>query len=312
MSSNGPKATPNGRPILIGEVLFDCFPDGSRVLGGAPFNVAWHLQAMGLAPLLVSRVGTDALGDRILTAMREWGLETTAIQRDPDRPTGTVEVRLDDGPQFEIVPDRAWDHLDGRDATAALAEVDGALLYHGTLIARAEPAATAVQTLRAASGLPVFLDVNLRDPWWTAAAVRRMLFGTRWLKLNEDELDALDDGETATPLPDRLRAARTRWALDTVVLTRGADGATAVSADGAIDGSAPQPPRMVDSVGAGDAFSAVWIAGLLRGWPWRITFDRALAFASLVCSHRGAVIPDRSVYTSMMETWSDSVAVDTG
>jgi len=303
---------PTGRPILIGEVLFDCFPDGSRVLGGAPFNVAWHLQAMGLEPLLVSRVGTDALGERILTAMQEWGMDTSAIQRDPDRPTGTVEVSLDDGPRFDIVPDRAWDALDGRLASAALSEIDGALLYHGTLIARSEVSATAVQTVRAMSGLPVFLDVNLRDPWWTAAAVRRLLFGTRWLKLNADELEALEEETRDLSLPERLRAARVRYALDTVVLTRGEAGATAVSADGAIDGTAPQPPTLVDSVGAGDAFSAVWIAGLLNGWPWRITFDRAMAFASLVCGHRGAVIPDRSVYSSLLDTWSHTVTADSG
>ena len=310
MSITDSNGIPPGRPILIGEVLFDSFPDGSQVLGGAPFNVAWHLQAMGFEPLLVSRVGRDRLGDRILDAMLEWGLDTAAIQRDPDRPTGTVEVSLDDGPRFEIVPDRAWDALDGRTASAALADIDGALLYHGTLIARSDQAATAVQTLRSISGLPVFLDVNLRDPWWSAAAVRRMLFGTRWLKLNVDELDALDDEARDADPPDRLRAVRIRYALDTVVLTRGSEGATAVSADVAIDGTAPQPPRIVDSVGAGDAFSAVWIAGLLSGWPWRTTFDRAMAFASLVCGHRGAVIPDRSVYTTLVEAWTDTIAGD--
>jgi fructokinase len=303
---------PTGRPILIGEVLFDCFPDGSRVLGGAPFNVAWHLQAMGMEPLLVSRVGNDALGDRIVTAMHEWGMDTAGIQRDPDHPTGTVEVTLEEGPRFDIVPDRAWDAVDGRLASAALADVDGALLYHGTLITRSEISATAVQTVRAISGLPVFLDVNLRDPWWTPASVRRLLFGTRWLKLNADELDALEDETRDLGPPERLRAARTRYALDTVVLTRGDEGATAVSADGAIDGTAPQPPTLVDTVGAGDAFSAVWIAGLLRGWPWRVTFDRAMAFASLVCGHRGAVIPDRGVYTSLLDAWSDTVAADSG
>jgi len=162
------------------------------------------------------------------------------------------------------------------------------------------------------SGLPVFLDVNLRDPWWTAAAVRRLLFGTRWLKLNADELEALEEETRDLSLPERLSAARVRYALDTVVLTRGEAGATAVSADGAIDGTAPQPPTLVDSVGAGDAFSAVWIAGLLNGWPWRITFDRAMAFASLVCGHRGAVIPDRSVYSSLLDTWSHTVTADSG
>ena len=79
---------PTGRPILIGEVLFDCFPDGSRVLGGAPFNVAWHLQAFGLDPLLISRVGADQAGDEVLAAMESWGMDRTGVQRDEELPTG--------------------------------------------------------------------------------------------------------------------------------------------------------------------------------------------------------------------------------
>ena len=87
----------NGRPILFGEVLFDRFPDGSVVLGGAPFNVAWNLQALGLSPLLISRIGDDDLGDRILAAMESRGMAIDGIQRDRRHPTGTVEVSLQDG-----------------------------------------------------------------------------------------------------------------------------------------------------------------------------------------------------------------------
>ena len=77
-----------GRPLIFGEVLFDRFPDGSEVLGGAPFNVAWNLCGLGRAPLLMSRVGEDERGDRILGAMREFGMDCGGIQRDPEHPTG--------------------------------------------------------------------------------------------------------------------------------------------------------------------------------------------------------------------------------
>ncbi len=79
---------------IFGEVLFDHFPDGKRVLGGAPFNVAWHLQAFGLAPRFISRVGADAEGESVLTAMREWGMDTQAVQIDAHRPTGRVSVQI--------------------------------------------------------------------------------------------------------------------------------------------------------------------------------------------------------------------------
>ena len=93
------------RPVIFGEVLFDRFPDGSTVLGGAPFNVAWNLKALGLDPLLVSRVGRDDLGADILAAMSEWGLDTAGVQTDAGHPTGTVEVTLEDARRLL---DQAW------------------------------------------------------------------------------------------------------------------------------------------------------------------------------------------------------------
>ncbi len=85
------------RPVIFGEVLFDRFPDGSLVLGGAPFNVAWHLQAFGQAPLLISRVGDDPLGRQVRGAMLDWGMDTAGLQLDSAHATGTVEVRFDHG-----------------------------------------------------------------------------------------------------------------------------------------------------------------------------------------------------------------------
>jgi len=101
------------RPVMFGEVLFDMFPDGSVVLGGAPFNVAWHLQAFGLSPLLISRVGADALGRQVSAAMQEWGMDRSGLQLDSAHPTGTVSISFSDGePKFDIVPNRAFDYIE--------------------------------------------------------------------------------------------------------------------------------------------------------------------------------------------------------
>ncbi|MGB5338517.1 MAG: PfkB family carbohydrate kinase, partial [Gammaproteobacteria bacterium] len=94
---------------IFGEVLFDHFPDGKHVLGGAPFNVAWHLQAFGLTPRFISRVGADAEGESVLAAMRDWGMDTQAVQIDAQRPTGRVSVQIvDDEPAYDIVADCAY------------------------------------------------------------------------------------------------------------------------------------------------------------------------------------------------------------
>ena len=84
----------NSRPYIFGEVLYDCFPDGEQVLGGAPFNVAWHLQALGDSPTLISRVGMDARGKQIIESMRSWGMDTSIMQQDSEKPTGIVSIKI--------------------------------------------------------------------------------------------------------------------------------------------------------------------------------------------------------------------------
>ena len=101
------------RICIFGEVLFDHFPDGTRVLGGAPFNVAWHLQAFGQSPHFISRVGNDSAGEAIRNAMHEWGMDTRGLQTDPARPTGRVEVSFVDGePTYDIVHPCAYDAIE--------------------------------------------------------------------------------------------------------------------------------------------------------------------------------------------------------
>jgi fructokinase len=300
------RPTLSGRPVIVGEVLFDVFQDGTERLGGAPFNVAWHLEAFGFKPLLVTRVGADELGDRIVREMREWGLDVSGVQRDDEHPTGQVRVRIDDGePTFEIAADQAYDHLDGDIDLPALAGGPAALVYHGTLISRAEPSRMAVQALRSRSEAPVFLDVNLRSPWWIEGAVKQSLFGARWVKLNVDELGLLT--EPAVDVAGDPTAAaqhfRGSFALDAVIVTKGAAGALLVGREGVVDRRPPVAVRPVDTVGAGDALSAVFVGGLIAGWDPEVCLGRALDLAALVCSVRGAVIHDRGLYRRLLDEW---------
>lgn len=289
-----------GQPLIFGELLHDRFPDGREVLGGAPFNVAWHLQGFGASPLLVSRIGTDDAGERALGAMRAWGLETTAVERDPDRPTGAVVVDLDGGePHYRIDPDQAYGHIE-----AALPAHAGApaLMYHGTLALWSATSRRAWTELRRRFPAPVFVDVNLRAPWWDAVLAAAWLGRATWAKLSLEELDRLASGD-ALPAA-RARDLCRRHGLRHVVVTMGDRGALAVDADGAVfTVAATSPGRVVDTVGAGDAFAAVMIMGELAGWGLPLALERAAAFAGAVCGLRGATVADHRFYEPFLEGW---------
>jgi fructokinase len=303
MQGHGKAQTP--RPLLFGEVLYDSFPDGSLVLGGAPFNVAWHLRGFGLAPLLVSRVGDDSLGERVLAAMIEWGLDTSGMQKDPHHPTGRVLVSFKERePSFQIIPGQAYDFIDAGAAEGLLRDGRYQLLYHGSLIARSPSARAALNMFRDAR-LPLFVDINLRDPWWSRPWLDDALHRARWAKLNEQELRVVSNGNDASEPDLRTRAERLRqtYGLELLLVTRGQAGAIA-SAEGAAAASAPGAhSAIVDTVGAGDAFSAAAILGLLHGWPLAQLVERAGDFATSVCLIRGAIGHDRDLYRRHLRTW---------
>ncbi len=290
-----------GRPIVFGEVLFDHFPDGSRVLGGAPFNVAWHLQALGLEPLFISRVGDDALGNQIRDAMMAWGMTTAGLQQDSGHPTGTVEVTLAGGePAYDIVAHRAYDHISADVFPPAVA--GAGIIYHGTLATREGASRAALEALLAHGDTPVFLDVNLRDPWWRRDAVLADVGRADHLKLNEDELDVLLPD--AAPLAQRIPRLMEDYDLATVVVTRGSAGAEGFARDGTTALAAPRAVvDVVDTVGAGDSFASVLLAGLLRGWPLQATLERAQEMASAVVGRRGATVADEDFYRPFRGHW---------
>ncbi len=300
-SHSGP-ASLSGRPVIFGEVLFDQFPDGSRVLGGAPFNVAWHLQGFGLRPLFVSRVGDDPLGDEVVAAMERWGMDTCHLQRDGMHPTGRVEVTLEKGqPSYVILPDQAYDFIE----PPALDGHDCSLFYHGTLIERSPVSGEALQHLRR-RGLPPFLDVNLRAPWWERAAVMEGVRRACWVKLNDEELETLLQRPLGREeIPSAGERLREEAGLELLVVTLGADGAWIFTSEGSRFGEPVKVEALADTVGAGDAFSAVTLLGLHRGWPAPVMLERALDFAARICAQRGATRPDQALYDEYLCRWQD-------
>lgn len=295
--------------MIVGEVLFDQFEDGSVVLGGAPFNVAWHLQGFGMSPLFVSRVGSDVNGRAVLSAMARWGLDTSGIQVDDDHSTGTVRVTVVSGqPRFEITPDQAYDYIESSPCLGLLRNTAPSAIYHGTLVVRGPVSRTTLESLKAQSPSPTFVDLNLRSPWWDKALVSQTLTGARWVKLNEDELRIVQEqvGVRANSLYEIAAAVRSKFGSELLIVTLGADGAFAVTAEHVVEAQPTRVKNVVDTVGAGDGFSSVALFGLLNDWPLDQTLRRATDFAALICANRGATLSDRSVYTALREEWSHS------
>jgi len=293
---------------VYGEVLFDRFPDGTRVLGGAPFNVAWHLCGFGLPPLLVSSVGDDADGRRVLDQVEGWGLSSRGIQVEPAWPTGHVEVALgEDGPSYRIPPDQAWDRLDAARAIPQVPE-DVTLIYHGTLALRSEASAGALRHLVSATDAQVFVDVNLRPPWWTPEGAAEALDGADWAKTSLDELWALTGVESGD-VDQAPRAARdllARHGLRRVVVTCHSEGAIMVTDEGrTAHAPATEVRDVADTVGAGDAFCAVLCLGIVEGWDDELVLERANQFAADICRFRGATRTDLSIYDAHMRHWAE-------
>ena len=298
-----------GRPLIFGEVLFDTFPDGARVLGGAPFNVAWHLRGFGVDPLFVSAVGDDAQGAEVLQLMKDWGMDTRGVQVDPRHPTGTVVVSLQGGqPSYSIVPHQAYDFIDLSGIEDATREVCIALLYHGSLAIRNETSRQTLAHLCGRFAVPRCMDVNLRDPWWHRKTVLDTLAGAYCVKLNDEELMdlVLPDGTGGDDLQAAAETLLEQSGIQSLIVTRGEQGALVLTLDEALWGSPVTVDEVADTVGAGDAFSAVVLLGLLRGWNWSDILQRALAFAARICTVRGATIADRGLYVAFLEEWGAS------
>jgi fructokinase len=289
---------------VFGEVLFDCFPDGARVLGGAPFNVAWHLQAFGDRPRFISRVGDDEAGREIAQAMSHWGMDCSNLQRDQSHPTGRVEVSISGGePSYEIVADCAYDFIQISELSTPAAP---GILYHGSLCLRNPCSAAALAALSTQPGMQIFLDVNLRSPWWQKQQLESLMRAASWVKLNQHELQLLTT--SSGEWQEQMAALQERFELEQVILTRGDQGALVRTQNGEFHAVTPvASAALVDTVGAGDAFSAVYIHGLLHGWPIDKILQHAQHFAGRVIGLRGATTTAPEFYRKFLASLDAAV-----
>lgn len=293
------------RPLLIGEVLFDCFPNGRAVIGGAPFNVAWNLAGFGCDPLFISAVGDDTLGREVIDRMEQWGMDQTGLAVLPAFPTGRVDVHnAETEPEYHFQEDCAWDHV--RLEPVAFAADHHGLIYHGSLAARKAVSREAIEKLRSEPTLPAFVDLNLRPPFYEEATVLELARGAHWLKLNAAELRLLGQllAVPGDDLVEQSRAVGRALEVPHLLVTDGKAGAYWISEDEeALFEPALKAAHFVDSVGAGDAFASIAITGILHGWAPHRILQRAVIFAARVCEIQGATTSERKFYDEAFNNW---------
>lgn len=275
------------RIVAIGEVLWDLLPAGPQ-LGGAPSNFACHARDVGGAVELVSAVGDDALGREILRRMEARGVGTAHVAVLPDRPTGTVDVALDAAgkPTYTIVEGVAWDFVPWSDALGALAASADVVCW-GSLCQRAPVSRETILRLVDAAGPGTLrlCDINLREAELDAERIAGSLRRADVLKCNDEELPRL---AALFGIEASVDALAEHFGLKGIALTRGAHGSLLRFGDRVSDHPGIVPERVVDTVGAGDAFTAVLAAGLLRGDDLDAINERANRRAAAVCAHPGA------------------------
>ena len=278
--------------VGIGELLWDLLPSGPT-LGGAPFNAGVHLARLGMTVRYVTAVGPDALGERALAEVQRLGLDSSLIQT-ADLPTGIARVRIDSAgvPAFEIQSPAAYEGLTTLSASAVGALAGARILLFGTLAQRSPGVlATTHRLSEALPGAERIYDLNLRPGCWDPELVETLLALATVAKLNSEEQSVLARTFALPASTERFaRAAAERFGLRAVCVTRGADGAALLLDDAYLEGT-PRPVRVVDTVGAGDAFSAGIAAGLVARWPIAAVLDLGSALAAVVVARAGA-IPD--------------------
>ena len=277
----------------IGEVLWDLLLTGPQ-LGGAPANFAYHAHALGAQTHVITSVGNDDYGREIIRRFQAMDLSDVAVQVDETAATGTAKVTLSgDGlAHFTIQENVAWDHIALTPEAIAVANQADAICF-GSLAQRCEPSRTTIQQLVAASppqALRVF-DINLRQQYFSRVLIEKSLQLANVLKLNDDELPALAGMFALTgSIEHQIEALARAFNLKMVALTRGPNGSLLYQ-EGRWSDCPSRPAKVIDTVGAGDSFTAALVLGLLR----KMDLDEINAIANevarYVCSRAGATPP---------------------
>jgi fructokinase len=269
----------------FGEILWDILPGGA-VPGGAPMNVAYHLHKLGEAPALVTRIGTDERGDQLKAILQQKDIDTRYVQQDATVATGIVHASPDEkgDMKYDIVSPAAWDFIEAPADTIEMVQQTGYFVF-GSLITRHKTSRDSLFELLKVAKNKV-LDINLRAPFYDQSTIEELLHKADLVKVNNTELDLITGWwGVSHSLEDKIKMIKDKFNLNTVIVTRGAEGA-AVHQEGVLYEHPGFRVKVADTVGSGDAFLAGFLHRLLQNDP----ADKALIFASAL----GALVASRT------------------
>ncbi len=276
--------------ICFGEVLWDLLPTG-KIAGGAPMNVAFQANQLGLSAKMVSRVGADDWGAELLDFLNDKGVSTQFVQTDSQHPTGLVNVTLDSkgSPAYEIVQPSAWDFIAPDPALHDAVAAADALVF-GSLACRSDRTQSTLLELLDVAALRVF-DVNLRRPFFSQNLLDALLSKADIVKLNDEELDIIAAWHGAVGgEAQQMQFLKKKYALDMLVLTKGPHGAACLD-DTGYHTHPGFSVKVHDTIGSGDAFLAAFLSKMLAGDDGPECLAFACAVGALVATKQGGT-PD--------------------
>ena len=284
--------------VGMGELLFDVFPTGKKI-GGAPVNFAYHVSQLGVESLAISAVGQDELGDEIIDILNE--KKINYIVPRVAEPTGTVQVTLDEKgvPSYEICEGVAWDNIPGGKELVEVAKRCKAFCF-GSLAQRAEQSQDAIHlfldSMSGGDDTWRIFDINLRQAFYSREIIENSLAKSNVLKINDEEFVTVGQllGYDATDFEKGCHYLIENYDLKMVILTCGAEGSYIFWGEEDKSFLATPKVEVADTVGAGDSFTAAFVASLLKGLSVAEAHRKAVEVSAFVCTQSGAmpVLPE--------------------
>lgn len=287
----------NNRAVCFGEVLFDVFPDGERI-GGAPLNVASRLSSLGVQTEMISSIGNDERGNKIIACLKKKNISTKSIIIKAEYPTGLVNVSLSESGSatYEIAYPAAWDKIEISEAMKTSVS-DSKIFIFGSLVCRDEVSRSTLFGLMEVAKYKVF-DINLRPPFYDKNLLISLMNEANFIKFNDDELFEIAEmlGSPFHSLEQNIHFLSEKTGTKDICVTKGRHGAVLLK-DGKLYYNSGFKIKVKDTVGAGDSFLASLLAKLLQEEKPQQALNFACAVGALVAAEEGANpdIPDDKI-----------------
>lgn len=278
--------------VGMGEALWDVLPEGKKI-GGAPANFAYHVSQFGLPSCVVSAIGDDALGKEIIENFTSKGLDQLIAE--VPYPTGTVQVKIDQTgiPLYDIKENVAWDNIPYTEHLDALAKRTKAVCF-GSLAQRnvvsRETINHFLDTMPKDDDSLIVFDVNLRQGFYNKEILCKSMQNCNILKINDEELITVSRmfGYPGIDLQDKCWILLGKYNLKMLILTCGINGSY-VFTPGNVSFQPTPKVEVADTVGAGDSFTAAFIASVLKGKSVTEAHSIAVKTSAFVCTQKGAM-----------------------